>query len=68
MTEITLQIDDSLIQAYGRAAIERVMRQQLKKLAVRRAAEEILEEIGDYDPSKDEEWQAARQRAKAKRN
>lgn len=67
MTEITLQIDDSLIQAYGRAAIERVMRQQLKKLAVKRAAEEILEDIDNYDPLKDEEWQAARQRAKAKR-
>lgn len=66
MTEITLQIDDSLIQAYGRAAIEHVMRQQLKKLAVRRAAQEILEEIDDYDPSKDEEWQAARRLAKAR--
>lgn len=66
MTEITLQIEDSLVQAYGRAAIERVMQSQLKKMALKRAAHEILSDLDQYDPLSDPEWKMARQRAKAK--
>lgn len=61
MVEVKLQIEDSIIQTLGYAEVESYLRDSVKRLNLKRAAREILEDLDDFEIINDKQWQLSRQ-------
>lgn len=59
-TQLTITIEESLLNAIGKGEIEKSLQEWLTRLQLKAAAKEILEDLPEYDLSNDPEWQAAR--------
>lgn len=62
-TQLTITIEESLLNALGKTEIERSLQEWLTKLQLRTAAKEILEDISEFDLTNDPQWQVARELA-----
>lgn len=62
MSEIKIQIDDNIIQGYGKEIIESYIQDYITKALLKLAAKEILEDLPNIDIDQ-QKWQEARQRA-----
>lgn len=60
MVEIKLQIDDTLVQAFGQAEVEKKLHEYVTKLRLKMAAQDILAEFPSIDLENDAQWQASR--------
>ncbi len=59
-TQLTITIEESLLNAIGKGEIEKSLQEWLTRLQLKAAAKEILEDLPEYDLSNDPQWQAAR--------
>ncbi|AEI47438.1 hypothetical protein [Runella slithyformis] len=62
-TQLTITIEESLLNALGKTEIERSLQEWLTKLQLRTAAKEILEDTSEFDLTNDPQWQVARELA-----
>lgn len=60
MVEFTVQIDESVVHTFGYAYIEGTLQDLVKKLVLKAAAQDILEDLQTIDLHNDTDWQAAR--------
>jgi len=60
MTELKIQIDDTLIKTYGYNEIEKNLYDFITKLYVKISAKEMLKGIQEIDLENDEKWNIAR--------
>lgn len=63
MTEITIQLEESLVNSIGRQALELQIKNYLQQLLVKMAAKDLLSDIAATDVTNDPEWQLARGKA-----
>lgn len=63
MTELKIQIDDTLIKTYGYTEIEKYLNDYISKLYFKIAANEMLKGIQEIDLENDEKWNVARELA-----
>jgi hypothetical protein len=66
MTEITIQLEEALVNSIGRQALEHQIKDYLQQLLVKMAAKDILSDAASTDVTNDPKWQLARERAWAK--
>ncbi len=62
MTELKVQIDDSLINSFGKDIIEHYIQDYINKAILKLAAKEILGDLPNIDID-NRKWQEARKRA-----
>lgn len=62
MTEITLQIEDSLAAVVGRDKVEQFLKDMVAQLHLKAAASDALESLADININ-DPQWKQARDRA-----
>jgi hypothetical protein len=60
MTQITLKIDDSIVETLGRQQIETKIGEWLKELKRKIDLQEAVEELDSLQLSNDSNWQVAR--------
>ncbi len=60
MTELKVQIDDTLIKTYGYTEIEKYLYDFISKLYVKISADEMLKGLQEIDLENDEKWNVAR--------
>lgn len=60
MTQITLKIDDSIVETLGRQQIETKIGEWLKELKRKIDLQEAAEELDTLQLSNDQNWQVAR--------
>ena len=59
-TQLTITIEESLLNAIGKGEIEKSLQEWLTRLQLKAAAKEIMKDLPEYDLSNDPQWQAAR--------
>ena len=62
MTEFKIQVDDKIVNDFGKDILEQFFRDYYSNALLKLAATEILKDWDDNE-IKDSEWQAARERA-----
>jgi uncharacterized coiled-coil DUF342 family protein len=62
-TQLTINIEESLLQSIGQSEVERSLQEWVKYLQLRGAAKEILKDFNDFDVTNDPKWQIAREMA-----
>lgn len=60
MVEFKIELEDSLVQTFGREAIEDRLQEFVEKAVLRLSAQDILEDLKKIDLENDKEWQLAR--------
>jgi hypothetical protein len=60
MVEFKIQLEESLVQQFGYQEIEYYLQDFVKKMLLKAAAQDTLEDLKKIDLEKDEEWQTAR--------
>jgi hypothetical protein len=60
MTQITLKIEDALVEQLGKEKIERLIEEWLQQYQRRLALQEAAEELSAVNLSNDPQWQVAR--------
>ena len=63
MTEFKIQLEDSLVQRFGYAEVDNYLKELVKKLHLKMAAQEILKDLEEIDLENDPQWQVARNEA-----
>jgi citrate lyase gamma subunit len=63
MVEFTLQIEESVVRSFGHAYIEQYLQSVVKKMVLKAAAQDVLEDWASLDLNTDHDWQAARRLA-----
>ena len=63
MTEFKIQLEDSLVQKFGYAEVDNYLKELVKKLYLKMAAQEILQDLEEIDLENDPQWQSARKSA-----
>ncbi len=63
MTELKIQIDDTLIKTYGYSEIEKFVNDFISKLYIKISANEMLKGIQEIDLENDQQWNVARELA-----
>ena len=63
MKEITIKLDEQLIQTYGYAEIQEQIKDFVNRLYLKISAQEILKGIQDIELETDAKWQVARELA-----
>lgn len=63
MKELTIQLDDKLIQTFGYNTIEQQVTEFINTLYVKISAQEMLKGIQEIDLENDEKWKTARELA-----
>jgi hypothetical protein len=63
MTEFKIQLEDSLVQKFGYAEVDNYLKELVKKLYLKMAAQEILQDLEEIDLENDPQWQNARSSA-----
>ena len=62
MTEFKIQVDDKVVNDFGKDVLERYFQEFYTKALLKLAASEILKDWNDGE-TLDKQWQAARERA-----
>jgi hypothetical protein len=62
MTEFKIQVDDKVVNDFGKDLLERFFQDFYSKALLKLAASEILKDL-DNNELHDESWQSARERA-----
>lgn len=60
MTEFRIELEDSLVQTFGREAIENRLQEFINKAVLKLSAQDILADLETIDLKNDKEWQTAR--------
>lgn len=63
MSEITIQLEESLVNSIGRQALELQIKNYLQQLLAKMAAKELLSDNAATDVANDPAWQLAREKA-----
>ncbi len=60
MIQLQIEIEEAIIRTFGRAQVEKQLKEYVSKLYLKVAAQEILKDLEETDLTNDPEWQAAR--------
>lgn len=60
MVEFKIQLDESIFQTFGHKQVENYLEDFVRKMLLKAAAKEELEDLETIDLQNDKEWQAAR--------
>ena len=60
MVEFKIQLDESIVQTFGHKQVERLLQDFGKKMLLKAAAQDVLEDLDTIDLQNDKEWQTAR--------
>ncbi len=60
MVEFKIQLEESIVQTFGCKEVEQYLQDFVKKMLLRAAAQDILEELESIDLQNNKEWQTAR--------
>jgi len=60
MVEFKIQLEESVVQKFGYEEVENCLQDFVKKLLLKEAAQDVLEDLKTIDMQNDKEWQAAR--------
>lgn len=60
MTQITLKLDDSLVEGIGKEKIEQLIKDWLYQYKRKQALKEAVDDISTIDLTNDPQWQVAR--------
>ena len=63
MTQITLKLEDSLIEGISKDQIEQLVKGWLSQYKRKQALKEAIEELSTIDLTNDPQWQVARNQA-----
>ncbi len=62
-TELTIAIDNSLMETIGKSEIEKSLQEWLVRLQLKAAAKDVLDDLAEFDLTNDPQWQVARELA-----
>jgi len=62
MTELKIQIEDNIIESFGKNIVENFIQEYITKAILKLAAKEILEDLPNIDVD-NQKWEEARNRA-----
>lgn len=60
MVEFKIQLDESIVQTFGHKQVESYLQDFVKKMLLKAAAQDVLEDLKTIDLQNDKEWQTAR--------
>jgi len=60
MVEFKIQLDESVVHTFGHKRVESYLQDFVKKMLLKAAAQDILEDLNTIDLQNDKEWQTAR--------
>lgn len=60
MVEFKIQLEENFVKNFGQEEIERHLQEFAKRLILKSAAKDILEDLKDFDIQNDTQWQVAR--------
>ncbi len=60
MVEFKIQLDESVVQSVGHKQVESHLQDFVKKMLLKTAAQDVLEDLESIDLQNDKEWQTAR--------
>ncbi|WKN41329.1 hypothetical protein [Tunicatimonas pelagia] len=60
MIEFKIQLEESVVQVFGRKQVEDYLQDFVKQMLLKAAAQDVLEDLQDTDLQNDQEWQTAR--------
>jgi hypothetical protein len=60
MVEFKVQLDESIVKTFGYTQVESYLQVFVKKMLLKAAAQDVLEELPTIDLENDHEWQSAR--------
>jgi hypothetical protein len=60
MVEFKIQVDELVVETFGHEAIESHLHDFVKKMLLKAAAHDVLEDLQTIDLENDKAWQAAR--------
>jgi hypothetical protein len=63
MIKFTVQVEDSFVQTLGYETIEKHLHDVVQTIALKFAAQDIVQDLETLDLTNDKEWQAARNMA-----
>ena len=63
MTEFKIQLEDSFVQQYGYSKVDGYLKEFVKKLSLKIAAQELLQDFEEIDLENDPQWKIARNEA-----
>ena len=63
MTEFKIQLENSFVQQYGYSKVYTYLKEFVKKLSLKIAAQELLQDLEEIDLENDPQWKIARSEA-----
>ena len=60
MVEFKIQLDESVVKSVGHKQVETHLQDFVKKMLLKTAAQDVLEDLESIDLQNDKEWQTAR--------
>lgn len=60
MVEFKIQLDESVAQTFGHKQVENYLQDFVKKMLLKTAAKDVIEDLSTIDLQNDKEWQTAR--------
>ncbi|MBD1208491.1 MAG: hypothetical protein H9535_08680 [Ignavibacteria bacterium] len=60
MAQFTVHVDESVVQTFGHAHIEQYLQDIARKMLLKAAAHDVLEDLSTIDLHNDTTWQTAR--------
>lgn len=60
MVEFKIQLDESVVQTFGHKQVENYLQDFVKKMLLKTAAKDVIEDLSTIDLQNDKEWQTAR--------
>lgn len=60
MVEFKIQLDENVVQVFGHKQVENYLNEFVRKILLKAAAQEVLEDLKNSDFQNDKEWQTAR--------
>ncbi len=60
MVEFKIQLDESVVETFGYKQVESYLQDFVKKMLLKAAAQDVLEDLETIDLQNDKEWQTAR--------
>ena len=67
MTEFKIQLEDSFVQQYGYSKVDAYLKEFVKKLSLKIAAQELLHDIKEIDLENDPQWKLLEMRLGSRR-
>ena len=62
-TQLTINIEKSLLEAIGKSEVERSLQEWIQRLQLRGAVKDLLQDFDEFDVTNDPKWQVARETA-----